>query len=62
MNLKTIIIIIIIIIILKNYKNKGYLPSGYDKILDLQAKIKDYENRNAELTKELKSMHKIQVE
>ena len=26
---------------IKSYKNKGYLPSGYDKILDLQAKLKD---------------------
>ena len=44
------------------YKNKGYLPSGYDKIMELQAQLKDAEQRNSELTKELKSMHKIQVE
>ncbi|CDW89336.1 UNKNOWN [Stylonychia lemnae] len=47
---------------IKGYKNKGYLPSGYDKILDLQAKLNNAEQKNTDLIKELKSMHKIQVE
>eukprot|EP00347_Sterkiella_histriomuscorum_P007411 403349026 len=45
-----------------SYKNKGYLPNGYDKIMELQSKLKETETKNQELSKELKSMHKIQVE
>jgi len=47
---------------LQSYQKKGYLPSGYDKINDLHAKLKETELRNQQLVTELKHMHKIQHE
>ena len=36
--------------------------NGYDKLLEMQAKLRDSEQKNKELLVELKHMNKIQVD
>jgi len=45
---------------LGQYGNKGYLPKGFDKLAELQAKLRDSEGRNHELQTEVRHMQKIQ--
>lgn len=41
-------------------KKNSFIPHGYDRMLELQAKLKDSEERNMELTNEIRHLERIQ--